>query len=119
MGTLRLEDWQALLAERFAQLRRERDAAMPGSPIFALEHGLSLDEELPALQEAVRLAVARPGLPRQTGLPFVVYSAEIGYGYRGDEFWPGFEEVTPRWNSHGIDTARRFIRHCFEDFADA
>lgn len=107
------------MAVRFAELRAERDTVRPGSPIFALEHGLSLDDELPALQEAVRRAVRGPRLPRSSGLPFVVYAAEIGYGYRGDEYWPVFEEATPNWTSHGIDNARRFIRHRFEEFADA
>lgn len=114
-----LDDWQQRLAIRFEELRAERDTARPGSPVFALEHGLSLDDELPALQGAVRRAVRGPRLPRSLGLPFVVYAAEIGYGYRGDEFWPVFEAATPGWTSHGIDNARRFIRHRFEEFADA
>jgi len=113
-----LEDWQHRLAHRFANLRAARDAIRPGSPLFALEHGLSLDGELPELQAAVRRAVLGFRLPRSTGLPFVVYAAEVGYGYRGDEFWPVFEEATPNWTSHGIDYARRFIRHRFEEFAD-
>jgi hypothetical protein len=91
----------------------------PGSPLFALEHGLSLDGELPELQEAVRRAVLGPRLPRSAGLPFVVYAAEIGYGYSGDKYWPVFEEATPNWTAHGIDDARRFIRHRFEEFADS
>ena len=113
-----LEDWDQRLGARFEDLRNERDRVRPGSPIFALEHGLSVDEELPALQATVRQAVLRPRLPRSAGLPFVVYAAEVGYGYRGDEFWPGFEEATPGWTSHGVDTSRRFIRHRFEEFAE-
>jgi hypothetical protein len=113
-----LEDWQQRLAERFSTLRTERDAVRPGSPIFALEHGLSIDHELPQLQLAVRRVVEGPRLPRSLGLPFVVYAAEVGYGYQGDEFWPVFEAATPKWTSHGIDYARRFIRHRFEEFAD-
>lgn len=114
-----LDDWHQRLAERFAALRAERDAVRLGSPLFALEHGLSLDEELPELQAAVRRAVLGTRLPRAAGLPFVVYAAEMGYGYRGGEFWPGFEEATPKWTSHGIDNARRFIRNRFEEFAEA
>lgn len=110
-----LAEWEARLAARFADLRAERDAVRPGSPLFALEHGLSLDDELPEVQAAVRRAVLGPRLPRSAGLPFVVYAAEIGYGYRGDEFWPGFEEATPNWVSHGIDSARRFIRKRFAE----
>src|SRR5690606_16964688 len=73
-----LDEWHAHLADRFAQLRKERDAVRPGSPIFALEHGLSLGDDLPELQAAVRRAVGRPRLPRTCGLPFVVYAAEVG-----------------------------------------
>jgi hypothetical protein len=113
-----LEGWQQRLTERFSTLRAERDEVRPGSPLFALEHGLSLRDELPQLQLAVRRAVEGPSLPGSLGLPFVVYAAEVGYGYRGDEFWPVFEEATPKWTSHGIDYARRFIRHRFEEFAD-
>jgi hypothetical protein len=91
----------------------------PGSPLFALEHGLSLDHELPELQEAVRLAVLGPRLPKSAGLAFVVYAAEIGYGYSGDKYWPVFEEATPNWTAHGIADARQFIRHRFEEFADS
>ena len=114
-----LDDWHRRLADRFGQLRAERDAVRPGSPVFALEHGLSLDDDLPELQEAVRLAVLGPRLPESAGLPFVVYAAEIGYGYAGDKYWPVFEEATPNWTAHGIDEARRFIRHRFEEFADS
>jgi hypothetical protein len=114
-----LAAWQERLGGHFADLRAQRDAVRPGSPLFALEHGLSLDDELPQLQLAVRRAVEGPRLPQSVGLPFVVYAAEVGYGYRGDEFWPVFEQATPRWTSHGIDDARRFIRHRFEEFADA
>ena len=105
--------------DRFGQLRAERDAVRPGSPLFALEHGLSLDGELPELQKAVRLAVLGSQLPQTAGLPFVVYAAEVGYGYSGDKYWPVFEEETPNWTTHGIDEARRFIRHRYEEFADA
>lgn len=114
-----LAAWQERLERHFVDLRAQRDAVRPGSPLFALEHGLSLDEELPQLQLAVRRAVEGPRLPRSAGLPFVVYAAEVGYGYRGDEFWPVFEDATPRWTSHGTDYARSFIRHRFEEFADA
>lgn len=113
-----LDEWQRRLETRFAQLRAERDAVRPGGPLFALEHGLSLDSELPQLQDAVRRAVLGSRLSRSAGLPFVVYAAEIGYQYRGDEYWPVFEEATPNWTAHGIDNARRFIRHRFEEFAD-
>lgn len=119
MTTPSLAAWQERLEAHFSELRAQRDAVRPGCPLFALEHGLSLDEELPQLQLAVRRAVEGPELPRSAGLPFVVYAAEVGYRYRGDEFWPAFKEATPRWTSHGIDYARRFIRHRFEEFADA
>ena len=46
-------EWHRQLDEHFAALRRDRDAFRPHSPVFALEHGLDLEEELPALRDAV------------------------------------------------------------------
>ena len=30
-------------------------------------------------------------------LPWVVYATERGYTYKGDEYWPSFEEMTHMW----------------------
>jgi hypothetical protein len=46
-------------------------------------------------------------------LAWIVYAAEIGYGYSGDEYWPTFEERTPGWTFRGD---RDWIRDCYRMF---
>lgn len=98
----------------FKALRVTRDAYASGIPIFALEHGLA-ETELMLLKAEVCAAVRRGHLPRDTWLPFVVYAAEIGYAYSGDEYWQTFEYETPSWAQHGD---RHYIRRQFMIFAD-
>ena len=43
-------------------------------------------------------------------LPWIVYAAELGYLYSGDEYWQTFEKKTPGWLVHGD---RYWIRKCF------
>src|SRR5947209_19645400 len=84
------------LDRHFGALRAARDARGGSIPIFALEHGLS-DAELVLLRAEVCSAARRAHLPRDKWLPFVVYAAEIGYEYSGDEYWQTFESRTPSW----------------------
>ena len=86
------------------------------APVFALEHGLDLEGELPALRDVVCAAVAGSRLPSQAGLPLVVYAAEIGYRYQGDEYWPVFEAETPGWGRRGT-AGRENLRKKYELFA--
>lgn len=116
MTTKTIGEWHSQLEQHFSALRSVRDSFRPDSPVFALEHGLDLEEELPALKDAVRAAVARGRLPSQAGLPLVVYAAEIGYLYQGDEYWPVFEEETPGWQGRG-SAGRKYIRTKYEAFA--
>ena len=116
MATKTIGEWHSQLDQHFSALRSVRDSFRPDSPVFALEHGLDLEEELPALRDAVRAAVARSRLPSQAGLPLVVYAAEIGYLYQGDEYWPVFEEQTPGWQRRG-SAGRTHIRTKYEAFA--
>jgi hypothetical protein len=102
------------LDRHFGALRSVRDAHGGTIPIFALEHGLS-DTELVLLRAEVCSAVRRAEIPRDAWLPFVVYAAEVGYGYSGDEYWPTFESRTPSWASHGD---RHYIRRHFRQFSD-
>lgn len=112
------DDGLTLLHQRleahFAAVRVRRDAHAKGIPIFALEHGLS-EAELALLGAAVRAAVSRGNLSLTAWLPLVVYAAELGYAYCGDEYWETFESRTPGWVEHGD---RHSIRRCFRDFKD-
>lgn len=116
MAVETIGEWHSHLDAHFTALRSRRDSHRPGSPVFALEHGLDLEEELPALRDAVRAAVAGSQLPSQAGLPLVVYAAEIGYRYQGDEYWPVFEKETPGWQRRG-SAGRKYIRTKYEVFA--
>ena len=116
MAVETISEWHSHLDEHFTALRSVRDSFRPDSPVFALEHGLDLEEELPALGDVVRAAVAGSRLSSQAGLPLVVYAAEIGYRYQGDEYWPVFEEETPGWQRRG-STGREYIRKKYELFA--
>ncbi len=101
------------LEAHFGALRSQRDeGAGTEFPVFALEHGLS-DLELSLLSTAVKDAVGGGHLPMVASLPFVVYAAEVGYDYSGDEYWPMFSQRTPGWSYEGHD----FIRRAFQHFA--
>ena len=103
------------LEMHFAALRTRRDQeAGPSFPVFALEHGLT-DAELTLLTSTVRQAVQRRNLSRAAWLPYVIYAAEIGYEYSGDEYWQTFTARTPGWAD---DTwSRDYIRTNFNKFA--
>ncbi|MEU9342003.1 hypothetical protein AB0D74_12395 [Streptomyces sp. NPDC048278] len=109
------------LHDHFRTLHEHRQALRPAAPVFALEHNLSTsDFEL--LRAAVRGAVGQ-GLDtrsRTWWLPFVVYAAEIGYEYAGDEYWPLLAQKTPGWESGpgwSVTTNRQRIKRWFERFA--
>jgi hypothetical protein len=106
---------QQRLERHFAALRAERDQrAGEDFPIFALEHGQG-EVELELLETAVREAVRQWHLPDAAYLPFVVYAAEVGYDYAGEEYWQTFSARTPGWSEL---EDRHFIRRVFLRFAD-
>ncbi len=103
-----LKTWNQRLVEHFGVLARSRQDI----PVFALEHGLA-QAELQALQNSLRahIKVSEPASEHQ--LAWVVYAAEIGYGYAGNEYWQTFEENTPGWTENG---RRDWIRNAFVAF---
>lgn len=111
-----LKHLQEYLDLHFRELREQRVALDGDAPVFALEHDLSASD-LDELKAAVRLVVA-VGFDhkywRVNWLPFVVYAAEIGFSYIGDEFWLTFESNTPRWDIYGDRTR---VRIWFQRFA--
>ena len=88
--------WHAWLADSFRSLRSEKGV---GAPLFALEHGLS-QEQVEELKRVVRRSVSQATNSHrgQSYLPFVVYAAELGYDYVGQEYWQSFESMTPGWH---------------------
>ncbi len=110
-----LQDLHHRLTEHFEALRASRDAVDPTLPVFALEHGLSIPE-IEELQGLVKESVFAGRWRSSSWLPLVIYAAELGYEYEGDEYWPTFEERTPRWSWQG-DAARQYVRSRFSEFA--
>jgi hypothetical protein len=107
-----LSHWHDHLAKHFNQLHATRESVGKNQPIFALEHGLN-PHELQSVTTAIREHIADFPPKRNHSLPWIVYSAEIGYQYSGDEYWQTFEEKTPGWTSHGD---RHWIRERFKSF---
>ena len=95
---------QARLDDHFRWLQEDRNKRGGGKPVFALEHGLDGVETV-GLMDAVRRALLSSAPPSLYWLPLVVYAAEIGYRYEGDEYWDTFQEETPGWsraNNHQV-----------------
>jgi hypothetical protein len=109
-----LEHLHRRLADHFAALRDTRTHHSANTPVFALEHGLSRGE-IDELEALVRESIASGHIPRKSWLPLVVYAAEVGYAYSGDEYWQTFASETPGWVRYGD---RQLIRTRFQRFAE-
>lgn len=92
-----LKDIQDDLLAHFRSLAATREGS--GFPIFALEHGMT-QTDLRRVQSLLRARqkARRPSAP--LWLLWAVYASEAGYDYKGDEYWPSFEEQTPNWQYH-------------------
>jgi hypothetical protein len=112
---LDLSQWNARLHAQFAGLRDLRQPFGGDRPVFALEHGLE-PQELNSLSQAIKNSIASKRPSKEHGLAWVVYAAEIGYRYSGDEYWQTFEEETPGWIYLG---ERHWIRDRFWAFKDS
>ena len=112
MTTLDLGQWHARLASHFEELAAERHSGSGTPPVFALEHGFD-ESEIEALSQAIRTQIASHTPSWEHRLPWIVYAAELGYGYSGYEYWQTFEEETPGWRTHGD---RYWIRKCYRWF---
>ncbi|MHA7861535.1 hypothetical protein ACX1DX_09220 [Tessaracoccus sp. Y36] len=115
-----LQHLHETLAVHFGNLRDSRYQLGISAPVFALEHDLSHDD-LALLKEAVREAIRRCHLAhyQASWLPFVVYAAEMGYGYAGEEYWTTFSSLTPRWTSNERSTIRDWFMRFHQQFRGA
>src|ERR1700685_691661 len=109
-----LDQWQVRLERHFADLAGTRGPS--DFPLFALVYGLSRDEvnEISQLLHVRLREVAR--LARHW-LVWVVYAAELGYDYDGDEYWYSFESGTPHWREAVTSTRRNQLREWFVQFS--
>lgn len=104
-----LDAWQERLEAHFKALADIR--RIDGLPVFALEHGLGASERTVVASLLNRsLGTSRLG---QHWLVWVVYAAEQGYDYDGDEYWTTFERRTPKWRDWAD---RRMLRRWFGQF---
>ncbi len=93
-----LGQWQERLERHFESLAHTRKDS--GLHIFALEHGLGT-EEIKDVSSLLRKHIKDPFSFSAYWLVWVVYAAEHGYTYKGDEYWPSFEEQAPQWWESG------------------
>ena len=93
--------------KHFESLARVR--ANSGRQIFALEHPLN-NTEIAELSSLLRAHLQTNGSLSPYWLPWVIYASERGYTYTGDEYWPSFEEQTPRWEVGDRHKLARYFR---------
>lgn len=115
-----LEHLHGKLNSHFRRLHEQREQLEPASPVFALEHDLGF-ADLDMLKSAVRSGINGFWLHHftKTWLPFVVYAAEMGYGYEGDEYWTTFSNETPRWTEKERSTIRDWFRRFASEYGGA
>lgn len=107
-----LDNYQSNLETHFKHLMCYRSKKAPDRPVFGLEHGLD-ESALADLCSGIRKEIQQRQPSWNHRLPWMVYAAELGYIYSGDEYWQTFEAETPGWEIYGD---RHWIRRCFLDF---
>jgi hypothetical protein len=106
-----LDDWQRRLGAHFGDLAARKQEA--GYPLFALEHPLT-PNELAELTADLAAHIAHFPPSYRHWLAWIVFAAEVGYDYTGEEYWGLVENRIPGWKIHG---SRRQIRDWYERFA--
>jgi hypothetical protein len=107
-----LNGWQDRLLTHFKDLQATIQSHGTDRPIFALEHGLT-ESELQDLVEQLKEHINATGPAERHWLVWVVYAAEIGYTFAGDQYWQTFAAALPGWNR---DDDRDFIKSSFWRF---
>ena len=103
-----LASWSTRLERHFRELALHREQG----PVFALEHGLS-KPDVREVAADVRRHIVRSGPTDDHAFPCLVYAAELGYRYSGDEYWTTFEQQTPGWTRAN----RAWMRDSFQRFS--
>ncbi len=81
--------------------------------MYALEHGLDA-EMLSKVTIGLKRSLLVDGRLSSHWLLWVVYATELGYDYDGEEYWPSFEQRTPRWRLRSEH--RGMLRQWFRKF---
>lgn len=105
------EGWGERLNRHFEELRAAR--ASSGAPVFALEHGLDANE-FESLTTHLHRQVRNRAAFLPDWLSWVVYGAELGYTFNGQDYWSTFEARTPNWAFHRY--GRNWLRDVFKRF---
>lgn len=108
-----LSYWSDRLEKHFTELRADRDRCAKGAPIFALEHGLEL-EEVAAMRGLIDACIGRAEFSLDLSLPLAVFAAEVGYAYAGIEYWLSFQAKIPNWRDH---ERRHYVRESLRGFS--
>lgn len=109
---MELAAFQERLSQQYARLRDLR--LTENYPVYAIEHGLSVDERS-AAQALLNANLNATG--RADEAHWLVWSAaaaEIGYQYDGTEYWDSFATAFPCWPQYGD---RNQIRRWYKRFA--
>jgi hypothetical protein len=101
-----LNSWQELLAGYFRGLRQRLSATGNRRPLFALEHDLD-SSRLAELVRELKIYTDQTGPAERHWAVWSVYATEIGYRFRGEEYWQTFAEDLPGW---ARNEDRDFIR---------
>lgn len=107
-----LAETQLQLEKHFATLKDLRKSL--GHPVYALEHGLD-SEVIAALARAASTDLHAFGAQDKYWLVWIACSAEAGYRYVGEEFWPELEVAPGEWRNN---VNRAWLRRKYERFAD-
>ncbi|CAN7619818.1 hypothetical protein [Rhizobium sp. LjRoot258] len=102
--------WGERLDKHFETLRTGRQGS--GAPVFALEHGLT-PEEFRCLSDYLHTQSRNRAFFLPDWLAWVVYGAELGYDFDGQDYWTNFESQTPYWRHH---YQRHWLRDAFKRF---
>ena len=107
-----LNAWQEKLHLYFAGLRQQVVDSGSIRPIFALEHDLN-EDEWRNLVDCLKDHIASSGPAGRHWLAWAVYAAEIGYSFKGDQYWQTFAADLPSWDRNG---ERDFVKYIFLRF---
>ncbi|MEK6407045.1 MAG: hypothetical protein AABN34_08795 [Acidobacteriota bacterium] len=108
---MNLVTWHDELHTHFQELSQER--VTEGGLVFVLEHGLA-PKEVVQLEDDIRTYIQNYPPTDKHWLPWIVYAAELGYNYVGQEYWQTFEARTVGWHERGRE--RHWVRDKFRQF---
>ena len=107
-----VKKWQEKLTDKFTTLSENR-RKIKDARVFAIEHELR-EEEIKDLFTCVNKCLYEKLEIKKYWLLLVVVATEVGYSFRGDEYWQTFEKKVPNWKN----SDRKYLRNCFEEFKE-